>query len=75
MIQNLYVIVVVVIRLLAVGLIGSALYAFTGKTLISLIVGGGPGGVPWIPVIEAFVAGILLWLLAKPIAELVTTNV
>jgi|GEM_PF-3849912 len=69
MTQNLYVIVVVAIRLWSVFIVLSGLYAF----LLSALIVHGPASV--LPaLIWPVIAGIILWVLAKPIARLVTTN-
>jgi hypothetical protein len=69
MTQNLYVIVVVLIRLWAVFLVFSGLYSVLLETLI--VHGAGPA---FVALLWPLIAGIILWFLARPIARLVTTN-
>lgn len=69
MTQNLYLIVVVVIRLWSVFMVLSGLYTVLLNALI--VRGGGPA---LLALLWPLIAGILLWFLAKPIARLVTTN-
>ena len=70
MAQNLYLIVAVAVRLWAVFMVLSGLYAF----LLNIIIVHEPTGVT-LAFIWPIIAGIILWLLAKPVARLVTTNV
>ena len=74
MVNNLYLIVVVLVRLLAVGCILGALYAFAGSLTLSIALGGGQGGLTWLPLTFAAVSGVVLWLAARPIGVLVTSN-
>jgi hypothetical protein len=69
MAQNLYVVVVVVIRLWSVFMVLSGLYTVLLNALI--VRGGGPA---LLALLWPLIAGVLLWFLAKPIARLVTTN-
>lgn len=69
MIQNLYLVVVVAIRLWGVFMVLSGLYVFLLNLLI--VHGGGPAVAA---LLWPIVAGVILWILAKPIARLVTTN-
>lgn len=69
MTQNLYLIVVVVIRLWSVFMVLSGLYSVLLDLLI--VRGGGPA---FLALLWPLIAGIILWFLAKPIARLVTSN-
>jgi hypothetical protein len=69
MTQNLYLIVVVVIRLWSVFMVLSGLYSVLLDLLI--VRGGGPA---FLALLWPLIAGIILWFLAKPLARLVTSN-
>jgi len=70
MAQNLYAIVVVVIRLWSVFLVLSGLYGVILETLI--VHGSGPA---LIALVWPLIAGVILWFLAKPIGRLVTNEI
>jgi len=69
MTQNLYVIVVVVLRLWSVFMVLTSAYTVLLDALI--VRGGGPA---LLALLWPLIAGVVLWFLAKPIARLVTTN-
>jgi hypothetical protein len=73
--QNLYSIVVVFFRLGGVSVILFGLYLF----LVSVVVGLSVGRLPVqmftaVPLILSVAAGIVLWLIARPVAWLVTAD-
>lgn len=74
MIRNVYIVVVVGLRLAGLWfIVGSALAMF----LINLVGGGFRGqgaGFALIPTLVPLVGGIALWICAKPIASAVTAN-
>lgn len=70
MAQNLYVLLVVVCRTAGVWLVGRALFGL----LFAAMLARGFGGlnVVMMGAIPSALGGVLLWLLAKPLARLVT---
>jgi hypothetical protein len=74
MIHNVYVIVVVLFRLAATSVVLSALYVSLGAALVGMFVGH-MQAVSLFPLVFAAVFGVVLWVIAKPVARLVTANV
>ena len=70
MIQNLYIIVVVLLRLTALYLIASGMVAWT----VTFAVTGARIGTPLIALLLPVLGGIVLWYFAKPCGRLVTQN-
>lgn len=77
MINNLSVIVVVLFRIAAVVMVLSALYRSLAAAVVALLFseGGATTGFLAVPgLVISICAGVVLWLLAKPIARAVTAN-
>jgi hypothetical protein len=74
MTQHLYMIVAVLLRFSGIVMILRGLYNYAGSAIVSASVRGElhmPGP---LALLLPLVAGVLLWLVAKPVARLITSN-
>ena len=71
MIQNLYQIVAVGLRLVGLWFVASAALAVIADGALRVSMGG---GVMVLPVLIRLLTGVAVWILAKPIARVVTAN-